>query len=223
MNTGASNFNELVDLGFYIIIGISLILFIAITVVMIYFVIRYNRKRNPKATNIEGNNKLELIWTVIPTILVLVMFYYGWVGYKPMREVPKGAIEIDAIGRMWSWTFEYDNGIKSDKLIVPKNKPVKLNLISVDVNHALYIPAFRIKEDVTPGIDNYMWFEANELGSYDILCAEYCGLRHSYMITKLDVLPQEDYSKWLSEGASADTEKSIADLGGRRKKRLLKQ
>ena len=100
------------------------------------------------------------------------------------------AMEVDAIGRMWSWTFEYDNGVKSDKLFVPKDKPVKLNLISVDVNHALYIPAFRIKEDVTPGIDNYMWFEANELGSYDILCAEYCGLRHSYMITKLEVMEE---------------------------------
>ena len=184
MNSGASNFVEQVDLAFYIIIGISLILLIGITAVMIYFVIRYSKKRNPVATQIEGNNKLELIWTVIPTILVLLMFYYGWVGYQPMRDVPDDAMEVKAIGRMWSWTFEYDNGIKSDKLIVPHNKPVKLNLVSTDVVHSLYIPAFRIKEDVTPGINNYMWFKAQELGSYDVFCAQYCGTRHAYMITK---------------------------------------
>jgi len=180
---------------------------------MIYFVIKYNKKKNPKASNIEGNNKLELIWTVIPTILVLIMFYYGWVGYQPMRDVPDGAIEVKAIGRMWSWTFEYDNGVKSDKLIVPINKPVKLNLVSEDVNHSLYIPAFRIKEDVIPGLNNYMWFEANIEGSYDILCAEYCGLRHSYMITKLEVKPEAEYNSWLAEGGSAGGEKTPADIG----------
>ncbi len=210
MNTGASNFVEQVDLAFYIIVGISLILLIGVTAVMIYFVFRYSKKKNPTAANIEGNNKLELIWTVIPTILVLVMFYYGWAGYEPMRNVPDDAMEVKAIGRMWSWTFEYDNGIKSDKLIVPKDKAVKLNLVSMDVTHALYIPAFRIKEDVTPGIDNYMWFEARELGSYDVLCAEYCGARHAYMITKCDVLPAGEYEAWYNEGGSAkDTDDPV--------------
>lgn len=203
MNTYASNFVEQVDLAFYVIIGISLILLIGVTAVMIYFVVRYNKKKNPIATQIEGNNKLELIWTVIPTILVLIMFYYGWVGYEPMRNVPEGAMEVKAIGRMWSWTFEYDNGLKSDKLVVPLNKPVKLNLVSMDVTHALYIPAFRIKEDVTPGINNFMWFEAQKLGSYDIFCAEYCGARHAYMITKCDVLPEVEYNTWYAEGAQA--------------------
>ncbi|MCF8372695.1 MAG: cytochrome c oxidase subunit II [Bacteroidales bacterium] len=203
MNTNASNFVEQVDLAFYVIIGISLILLIGVTAVMIYFVVRYNKKKNPTATQIEGNNKLELIWTIIPTILVLIMFYYGWVGYEPMRNVPDDAIEVKAIGRMWSWTFEYDNGLKSDKLIVPLNKAVKLNLVSMDVNHALYIPAFRIKEDVVPGRNNFMWFEAQKLGSYDIFCAEYCGQRHAYMITKCDVIPVEEYNSWYAEGAQA--------------------
>jgi cytochrome c oxidase subunit 2 len=196
MYSGASNFVEGVDNAFMVILGSSILLLIAITIVMLYFIFRYNKKRNPVATDIHGNNLLELIWTVIPTILVMLMFWYGYIGYEPMKQVPDDAIEITVTARMWSWTFEYDNGRKSDKLIVPHNKPVKLDLVSVDVLHNLYIPAFRIKEDVVPGGDNYMWFIGQKLGSYDILCAEYCGLRHSYMITKLDVVTPEEYEEW---------------------------
>lgn len=195
--SGASNFVHGVDLTFIIILGISLFFLVGITAVMIYFVIRYSRKRNPKATNIEGNTKLEILWTVIPLILVLVMFWFGWVGYQPMRKVPEGAIPVKAIGQMWSWSFEYPNGKKSAELVVPLNKPVKLDLFSRDVLHSLYIPAFRIKEDVVPGKNNYMWFTALELGEYDLYCAEYCGERHSYMLSKVKVLPEAEYESWL--------------------------
>ncbi len=202
----ASNFVEKVDFSFYFIIGISTVLLIGITVVMIMFAIKYSRKKNPVATQIEGDTRLEILWTVIPTILVLLMFYFGWTGYTPMRNVPDDAMVVEVTGRMWSWTFEYDNGKKSDRLIVPLNKPVKLNMTSVDVVHSFYVPAFRIKEDVNPGGSSYLWFEAQQLGSYDIYCAEYCGLRHSYMITKLDVKPQEEFDAWLVEGFDPNKE-----------------
>jgi cytochrome c oxidase subunit 2 len=125
------------------------------------------------------------------------MFYYGWAGYAPMRKVPDNAIPIKAIGQMWVWNFEYENGKRSSELVVPVNQPVKLDLISRDVLHSLYIPAFRIKEDVVPGKDNYMWFQANELGEYDLFCAEYCGERHSYMISMVKVVTEEEYEEWL--------------------------
>jgi len=198
MYTGASNFVEGVDNAFMVIIGSSIVLLLLITAVMIFFIIKYNKKRHPKAVDIKGSNMLELIWTLIPTALVLLMFWYGYIGYAPMKQVPDDAIEITVTARMWSWTFEYDNGRKSDKLVVPHNKPVKLDLVSVDVLHNLYIPAFRIKEDVVPEGDNYMWFIGQKKGSYDILCAEYCGLRHSYMITKLDVVSPEEYEEWYT-------------------------
>jgi cytochrome c oxidase subunit II len=197
--SGASNFVQGVDLTFIIILGISVFFLVGITAVMIYFVFRYSRKRNPKATNIEGNTKLEIIWTVIPLILVLIMFYFGWLGYKPMRQVPDGAIPVKATGQMWSWMFEYPNGKKSSELVVPLNQPVKLDLISLDVLHSLYIPAFRIKEDVVPGRNNFMWFTAQIEGEYDLFCAEYCGDRHSYMISKVRVLPEADYNTWLTQ------------------------
>jgi len=197
--SGASNFVQGVDLTFIIILGISVFFLVSITAVMIYFVIRYSRKRNPKATNIEGNNTLEIVWTVIPLILVLIMFYFGWLGFRPMRHVPEGAIPVKAIGQMWSWLFEYENGKKSAELVVPLNKPVKLNLFSRDVIHSLYIPAFRIKEDVVPGKNNYLWFTAQEEGEYDIFCAEFCGDRHSYMLSKVRVLPEAEFNSWLAK------------------------
>jgi cytochrome c oxidase subunit II len=197
--SGASNFVHGVDLTFFVILGISVFFLVGITAVMIYFVIRYSRKRNPKATNIEGNTKLEIIWTVIPLILVLIMFYFGWIGYKPMRKVPADAIPIKVTAMMWSWSFEYENGKKTSELVVPENKAVKLDLYSLDVIHSLYIPAFRIKEDVVPGKNNYMWFRAQQLGEFDIFCAEFCGDRHSYMLSKVKVLPEAEYYDWLTK------------------------
>lgn len=198
MFNNTSNFVEGVDLTFAIIFGISLIFLVGITVVMIYFLFRYHHKRNPKATDIHGNNKLEILWTVIPTILVLVMFYFGWAGYNQMRKVPDDAMVVEATGRMWSWSFKYENGKVSDTLVVPKDKPVKLDLISDDVIHSLFIPAFRVKEDLVPGDTNYMWFEAHEMGSYHILCAEYCGDRHAYMVSKVDVLDETMFEEWYN-------------------------
>ncbi len=206
MESGASTFAEGVDLSLYIISGISIFFLIGITAVMIYFVFRYNKKRNPKATNIEGNNTLEILWTAIPTVLVLIMFYYGWVGFKPMRNVPANAIELKVYGQMWKFSFEYPNGKQTDSLVVSINQPFKLNLISRDVNHSFYIPSFRVKEDLIPGKNNYMWFEANKLGRYDVMCAEYCGQLHSAMLTSITVVDDATYQKWLAQAESITNE-----------------
>lgn len=197
--SGASNFVEGVDKAFMVIFGISLFFLISITGVMIYFIIRYNKKRHPKATQIDGSNTLEIIWTVIPLALVLLMFFYGYKGYINMRNVPDDAMTVKVISYMWDWDFQYENGKTSKDLYVPLNKPVKLELTSLDVIHSLYIPSFRVKEDAVPGKNNYMWFQAQLEGEYDVLCAEYCGLRHSYMDAKAIVIPPEKFETWLAD------------------------
>ena len=194
---GASNFTEGVDLAFKVILGISLFFLVGITTVMLYFVYRYNRKRHPAAVQFKDNNILEITWITIPLVLVLLMFYYGYVAFSPMRNVPSDAIPITVIGKMWVWNFEYEGGKQSPVLVVPLNKAVKLNLHSDDVIHSLYIPAFRIKEDVVPGKNNYMWFIAQQTGEYDVLCTVYCGLRHSYMETKTKVVSEAEFAAWL--------------------------
>lgn len=203
MLSNASNFIKEVDGVFLFILGVSVLLLILITFLMVYFVIKYNRKKNLTPKNIKGNTTLEIIWTVIPTILVVGMFYYGWYGYKKMTAAPKDAFEINVTGKMWAWEFTYPNGMKTDTLVVPINKPIKLNLQSIDVNHSFFIPAFRIKRDVIPNKNNYLWFIAEEVGVYDIACAEYCGLRHSYMYSKLYAIHQNEFDEWYK--ATLDT------------------
>ncbi len=206
MRTSASTFAQGVDFSLYVIAGISIFFLIGITIVMLFFVFRYNKKRNPVASNIEGSHKLEIIWTAVPTLLVMVMFYYGWMGYKPLRTVPAGALEVTAYGQMWKFSFEYPDGRLTDSLVVPIGKPVKINLVSRDVLHSLFIPAFRMKEDMVPGKNNFLWFEATEKGRFDILCAEYCGQLHSYMLSSVTVLDEAGYNQWLATASSTSEE-----------------
>jgi cytochrome c oxidase subunit 2 len=176
--------------------GISLIFLVGLTFTMIYFIYKYNNKKNPHATQIKGSTKLEIIWTVIPTILVMVMFYYGWAGWAPMRTAPKDTFNVTITGRMWNYTFQYENGKQTDTLYVPQNKAVKMKLVSMDVIHGFYIPAFRIKEDVVPGREKMSWFIPEREGSFELFCSEYCGMNHSYMYTYVKVLPQDKFNAW---------------------------
>lgn len=199
MFTGASNMAEGVDRAFLIIFSISFFFIIGITAFIIYTVIHYSRKKGKPAKQFEGSIKLELIWTTIPLLIVMLMFHYGWSGFKNMRKVPADAMKVQAIGRMWQWEFDYGDGIRTKDLVLPVNKPVRIGLKSEDVNHSLFIPAFRVKEDVIPGYDNYLWFIPTIAGEYEILCTEYCGLLHSAMLAKAIILEQADYDKWYSE------------------------
>lgn len=199
----ASNFVAGVDLAFMIILGISIFFLVAITVVMLVFIRKYRRDRHPKAIQDEGSTKLEIIWTVVPLALVMVMFYFGWMGWKPMKDAPEDAMRVKAIARMWSFQFEYENGKFTDSLYVPVNQPVVLDLVALDVLHSLYIPAFRVKEDMVPGNDKVMWFVPGQVGSYDLFCTEYCGLEHSYMYTGVKVMPEDEFEEWLSDTTAA--------------------
>jgi len=192
------NIAEQVDTTFFIIAGISLFFLVLIAASMIYFVVKYNKKRNPKPSNIEGNTKLEILWTVIPTLLALGMFFSGYAGFKNMRNAPEESFTIKVIGRMWVWNFEYLNGKKADTLYVPLSKPIKMEITSTDVNHSFYIPSFRVKEDAIPGRKNYLWFQPTAIGSYNIECAEYCGLSHSAMYSKVVVMPDDEFEKWYN-------------------------
>ncbi len=194
---GASNLAAGVDRALIFIFVVAGIFIVGITAFMIWTVIRFNRKKNQPARQFTGNTLAEVIWTVVPFIIVMIMFYVGWKGFAPMRKPPADAMRITAIGRMWEWEFDYGNGKKAKELVVPVNKPVRLDLVSEDVNHSLFIPAFRVKEDVIPGYDNYLWFSATYIGNYEILCTEYCGLLHSAMIATSRVVTEEDFIAWL--------------------------
>ena len=198
MFSGASNLADGVDKALAFIFITAFIFILGITIFMVWMLFKYNRKKNREAMQFTGSVTLEIIWTAVPLVLVLLMFYYGWAGFAPMREVPEDAMEITAIGRMWEWEFDYGEGKLSPELVIPLNRAVKLNLFSEDVNHSLFIPAFRVKEDVVPGYDNYLWFIPTTLGEYEILCTEYCGLLHSGMVSKAIVIEEAEFNEWLA-------------------------
>jgi cytochrome c oxidase subunit 2 len=201
-----SSFVNSVDATFLFTLIVSIFFLVLITVLMIVFVIKYNRKRHPKGTNIHGNMLLEITWIAIPTILVLIMFWFGWQGYLETVDVPENAMPVNVTAQMWKWSFEYEDGKITDTLYVPVNQPVKLVLQSTDVNHSFFIPAFRLKKDVFPNRERIAWFEAKETGEYDIACSEYCGLNHSYMYSKIIVLAKEEFNNWMYGISGEDLE-----------------
>ena len=193
-----------VDQVFLLIFGVSAAILLLVTGHMVWFVIRYHHTRHPQAADIRGNVLAEVIWTVIPTILVLGMFYYGWTSFKALRSVPADAMRVRVTARMWSWVFEYENGRRASTLYVPVDRAVRMDMTSVDVIHSFFVPAFRIKMDTVPGMETYAWFQAGRTGTYDVLCAEYCGLRHANMLSTVEVMEPEAFRQWYESSARGD-------------------
>lgn len=191
------------DAVFFYVFGLSVAFLIFITALMIYFVVRYSKKRHPKAEQIEGHLGLELLWTSVPLVLFLTIFYYGWTNYEYMRQAPRDAMAVKVTARQWSWSFEYPNGKKSKVLFAPINKPMKMEVHSADVVHGFFIPSFRLKIDAVPARTNTTWFQATKLGSYDIECTVICGVDHSLMLSKVIVVPEDEFKAWYFGGEDA--------------------
>lgn len=209
----ASNLASKVDGLLILITLLSLVFFILITVVLVYFAIKYRRKREDEETPyITGNEPLEIIWTVIPSILLIILFIYGYVVFKDMRTPPGDALEVTVQGKQWLWTFDYYNGKKTiNELYVQHNRPVRLVMEAPDVLHSFFVPAFRVKQDLVPGRYTQLWFTPTKIGTFDIFCAEYCGTGHSAMLGKVIVLSPEAYEIW-EKGVKADEGAGVASL-----------
>jgi cytochrome c oxidase subunit 2 len=187
-----------VDESLYYIAAVAFLLFFGIVFFLVYFAVRYRASRNPVPTEMHGNNMLEILWVVLPTLVALSMFLYGLTGYNFLRHSPAGALEVTVHARQWSWSFEYPDGKRTPELVVPAGRDVKLTVTSDDVIHGFYLPGYRIQVDAVPGMKTYAWFKASRIGVFDILCTVYCGVDHSGMLAKLHVLAQADYDGWLA-------------------------
>lgn len=196
----ASNHAPNVDWLHHLITDLSIFFTVAIVGVMIYFAVKY-RKRNGvdhETPQIEGDLSLEIIWTVVPTIICIIIGYYGIIYYKDMRTVPSNAMTINVTGQKWSWDFEYENGKKTyGEFVIPVDKPVKLLLQSRDVLHSFFIPSMRVKSDVVPGSYTYVSFTPVKTGLYQSYCTEYCGDNHYSMLANLRVVSQAEFDAWL--------------------------
>jgi cytochrome c oxidase subunit II len=192
-----------VDAVFLFILALSVAFLIFITGMMVVFVIRYSRKRHPKGEDIEGHTGLEIAWTVIPLVLFLAMFYFGWTNFEYMRNAPRDAMVVKATARQWAWQFEYPNGKQTQDLYAALGKPVKVELRSLDVIHGFFVPAFRIKMDVVPGKVNTTWFTPTQLGAFEIECTVICGTKHSEMLARAVVVSEDEFKRWFFGGDDA--------------------
>jgi cytochrome c oxidase subunit 2 len=180
---------------------VSFIILAGVTIAMIYFAIKYKRKSDDDETPlITHNNTLEITWSVIPLLLVFIVFGWGYKGWLNLKTVPDNAYEIQVSAYKWGWTFEYETGAQvGNEVHVPAGRPVKLVMQSQDVLHSFFVPDFRIKQDVLPNRYTYVWFQAEETGESQIFCTEYCGTSHSNMLAKVIVHTQDDFEAWLGE------------------------
>jgi cytochrome c oxidase subunit 2 len=209
MFLGPSNTAGKVESSFLFIVASAVILLAIVIFFMILFLMKYSRNKHPAPETVKDSVLLEVVWTAIPTALVIVMFYFGWVDFRYIRNPPKDAMEVNVTARQWSWLFEYQNGKKSGVLRVPLNRPVKLIMTSEDVIHSFYIPAYRIKEDCVPGMKTHLWFTANESGTYDVFCTEYCGVGHSHMRSSVVVMAPAEFDAWYRSAEAAPAGKGL--------------
>lgn len=192
-----------VDRVFYLTLWICAFFFFLVIACMGYFTIAYRRRPGHSAQKTATHsNVLEITWTVIPMIIVAYIFYAGFAAYMDMTTAPQNAYEILVKARKWDWFFTYPNGHVDSDLHVPVNEPVKLIMSSDDVIHSLSIPDFRVKMDCVPGRFTYAWFQGTRPGTYDLLCAEYCGDSHYNMLAKVVVHEPGEFSAWLENAAN---------------------
>ncbi len=202
-----------VDLLYAFLIISSLISFVILIGGMTWFLIKFKRTSpDQKSAYITHNNFAEFLWSFIPLVIMMVIFYWGMVIFEKLRVPPADiAAEIHVTAAQWAWTYKYANGKEyyssaEDPLVVPAGKATKLILTSKDVIHSFYVPSFRTKQDAVPGRFTQLWFEPKQPGDYIVFCTEYCGTKHSGMMIKIKAVPSEEYSTWYhSEKKGADT------------------
>jgi cytochrome c oxidase subunit II len=211
----ASTIAAEVDWLFYAITALSIFCFVGITIAVVWFTIRYRARDGRRAErSASHNDAMEITWTVIPSIIVVIVFVLGWQGYMKMAAVPQQAEEIRVTASTWNWEFNYPEvGYTDSRLHVPVNRPVRLIMRSEDVLHSLFVPAFRVKMDVLPHRYTRMWFEATEPGNYRLYCTEYCGDQHSHMVAEVVVHPPGGYERYLEEAKQRMMDLPPVELG----------
>lgn len=194
-------------------LGVSVFFTLLVLFLIVYFGIRYRRgTRVNRESPPTHSTLIEVIWIGVPMILSAIMFVWSAVVYFEIYSPPADAVEIPVIGKQWMWKIQHPEGKKEiNELHVPVGQAVKLKMISQDVIHSFFIPAFRVKQDVLPGRYTHLWFRPTRVGTYHLFCAEYCGTDHSVMIGSIHVMEPADYERWLHEGTS----KSMAREGER--------
>ena len=205
-----STFGAEIDYLFYLIYYITGAVFILVTFLMILFLILYRHREGRRAVYSHGNTALEITWTIVPTVVLLVLSFMSVSSWGKIKShAPPSDFQLQVTGKQFNWEIVYPGpdgkfGTEDDFQIdndmhVPVNKVVRIILKSRDVIHSFFVPQLRLKQDAVPGRDILVWFEATKPGKYELPCAELCGFGHSGMRGWLYVHTPEDYQKWVKE------------------------
>lgn len=214
-----STYGPDIDRLYYIILGITGVIFVVTQVLLVWFVVRYRHREGRRAAYIHGSTRAEVLWTAGPFIIVLFLALYSrglWAEIKDPARFPADALQVDVMAKQFEWNVTYpgrdeqlgtdDDFTVRNQLHVPVDRPVQVNLQSEDVLHSLFIPDLRVKQDAVPGKVIPVWFEVTDTGEYPIGCAELCGNAHTRMRGTLHVHTAEDYEAFLADGSAAGGE-----------------
>ena len=216
-----STFGGQIDGLFWLITWITGIIFVLVEVILVFFLFRYRHREGRKARYTHGNNRLEVIWTIIPAVICVVLALLSRRAWAEIKQsMPAGAMAIEVMGEQFAWNIRYpgpdgslntpDDLVTLNQMHVPVGRPVVVSLRSKDVIHSFFLPEFRVKQDAVPGMTTRIWFEATRVGNWEIACAELCGLGHYRMKGFITVDSPEDFQKWLAE----QTAEAAADAQG---------
>jgi cytochrome c oxidase subunit 2 len=203
----ASVHAERMDHLFFFLTGVTLFFTFLIFGAIFYFMIKYRRRsetERPPAT--RDSRILEITWIVIPSLICIVLFFWGARLFFAAFNPPQGAMEIFVVGKQWMWHLQHPEGPREiNQLHVPVDVPIVLTMTSEDVIHGFFLPEFRIKRDVVPGRYLSEWFQATKTGTYHLFCTQYCGALHSGMRGTLEVMSPTEYAEWLRDNATAES------------------
>ena len=207
-----------IDHLYDVLIWTSVPVFVTVSIIVLFSVRNFKMRPGEEQLDgppIHGNTRLEVIWTAIPAVVLVVLCSYSWVVLNDIEEAQANEMRINVVGQQFAWTFEYPQAggkpIKSTQLYLPKDRPVRFYVKALDVIHDFWVPAFRMKVDAVPGIETKYRVTPNRLGNYPVVCAELCGLGHSVMRTTTRVVTEPEFDKWIAEqkapaAATADGE-----------------
>ena len=201
----ASSLAPQVDSLFFFIFAVALFFALAICILIIVFAIKYRRRSEHEVPpQIEGDLRLEILWTVVPLGITLIMFFWGAKLFFVAFHPPQNSIDVTVVAKQWMWKAQHPEGrAEINEIHVPTGRPVKLIMTSQDVIHSFFVPDFRVKMDVLPGRYTTLWFEATNAGEYRLFCSQYCGTQHSGMIGRIIAMESTQYQTWLSGEAGA--------------------
>jgi cytochrome c oxidase subunit 2 len=204
-----------VDWVYFALTAVTVVFTVGVALAILVLGARYRRKRPDQVgDDVHESPLVELTWTVIPLLLCLGLFYWGTKVYLDQLPVPEDALEIAVVGKQWMWKFQHPGGRREiNNLHLPVGRKVHLRMISQDVIHSVFIPAFRAKQDALPLFYTSMWFEPTKVGVYHLHCTEYCGKDHSVMGGKVYVMDPADYERWLQSGTGMDAPPALPVVG----------